>query len=133
MNSFSHLSADEFSKLVKAPLYIGLLIAEADGEADHKEIEWIEKVTYFRIKTAHHTMRTFYRHANEFIKENCVNYFFNDRRVQSLLSKYCGYFCCLFILKKYKNYSFLKFLKLFFTDYDLNDKLIEKLLFLNYF
>ena len=74
-----------------------------------------------------------YHNFDEFIKENCVNYFFNDKRVQSLLSKYCGYFCCLFILKKYKNYSFLKFLKLFFTDYDLNDKLIEKLLFLNYF
>jgi hypothetical protein len=70
MNSFSHLSADEFSKLVKAPLYIGLLIAEADGEVDHKELEWIEKVTFFRIKTAHHTMRTYYRQANEFIKEN---------------------------------------------------------------
>lgn len=46
MNSFSHLSADEFSKLVKAPLYIGLLIAEADGQVDHKELEWIEKVTF---------------------------------------------------------------------------------------
>jgi len=70
MNSFSHLSADEFSKLVKAPLFIGLLIAEADGEVDHKEVEWIEKVTFFRIKTAHHTMRTYYSQANEFIKEN---------------------------------------------------------------
>ena len=70
MNSFSHLSSDEYSKLVKAPLYVGLLIAEADGDIDHKEVEWIEKVTFFRTKTAHHTLRTYYSDANTYIKEN---------------------------------------------------------------
>lgn len=70
MNNFSHLSQDEFSKLAKAPLYIGLLIAEADGDVDHKEIEWIDKITFFRIKTAHHSLKTYYQHANEYIKSN---------------------------------------------------------------
>lgn len=70
MNTFSHLSPDEFSKLVEAPLYVGLLIAEADGELDHKELEWIEKITHFRIKTSHHTLRNYYKEANVFIQEN---------------------------------------------------------------
>lgn len=70
MNTFSHLSPEEYAKLVEAPLYIGLLIAEADGELDHKELEWIEKITHFRIKTAHHTLRKYYEAANAFIKEN---------------------------------------------------------------
>ena len=70
MNSFSHLSQDEISQLVKAPLFVGLLIAEADGEADHKELEWIEKVTSFRIKTAHHALRGYYQMANEEVKAN---------------------------------------------------------------
>ena len=74
-----------------------------------------------------------YHNFDGFIKENCVNYYFNDRRVQDLLSKNCGYFCCLFILKRNQNYTFLRFLKLFFTDYNLNDKLIEKLKILNFF
>lgn len=70
MNSFSHLTSDEYSKLVEAPLYVGLLIAQADGEVDHKELEWIEKITHFRIKTAHHSLRKYYTDANTFIKEN---------------------------------------------------------------
>jgi hypothetical protein len=70
MNSFSHLTADEFSKLTQAPLYVGLLIAEADGELDHKELEWIEKITHFRIKTSHHTLRKYYIESNSYIKEN---------------------------------------------------------------
>ncbi len=70
MNSFSHLTADEFSKLTEAPLYIGLLIAEADGVLDHKELEWIEKITHFRIKTSHHTLRKYYTESNTYIKEN---------------------------------------------------------------
>ena len=70
MNNFSHLTADEFSKLTEAPLYLGLLIAEADGELDHKELEWIEKITHFRIKTAHHSLRKYYVESNNYIKEN---------------------------------------------------------------
>ncbi len=70
MNSFSHLTADEFSKLTEAPLYIGLLIAEADGVLDYKELEWIEKITHFRIKTSHHTLRKYYTESNTYIKEN---------------------------------------------------------------
>ncbi|MCE2963397.1 MAG: hypothetical protein ACK5UE_02575 [Chitinophagales bacterium] len=70
MNSFSHLTVDEFSKLTEAPLYIGLLIAEADGVLDHKELEWIEKITHFRIKTSHHSLRKYYMESNTFIKEN---------------------------------------------------------------
>ncbi|MBL7788261.1 MAG: hypothetical protein JNL75_00340 [Chitinophagales bacterium] len=70
MNTFSHLSADDYSKLTEAPLYVGLLIAEADGELDHKELEWIEKVTHFRIKTSHHTLRKYYSDANSYIQEN---------------------------------------------------------------
>lgn len=68
MTNFSNLSQDELTLLTKAPLYVGLLIAEADGFADHKELEWIEKLTFFRIKTAHHSLRAYYHQANELIK-----------------------------------------------------------------
>lgn len=70
MQNFSHLSTEETNQLSQIPLYIGLLIAHADGDADHKELEWMEKVTHFRIKTAHHTLRGYYQSANMVIKEN---------------------------------------------------------------
>jgi hypothetical protein len=75
MQNFSHLSVEETNQLIQNPLYIGLLIAHADGEVSPKELEWMEKVTHFRIKTAHHTLREYYQQANTFIRKdlNLVN------------------------------------------------------------
>ena len=70
MTRFSALSQEEIDQLVKAPLYIGLLIAEADGFADEKELDWIEKICNFRKKTAHHSLREYYGKANEEVKAN---------------------------------------------------------------
>lgn len=70
MNSFVNLSQEELKELSKAPLYVGLLIAQADGETNHKELEWIEKVTHFRIKTSHHSLRSYYKMANEEVVTN---------------------------------------------------------------
>lgn len=70
MQNFSHLSSSELQILTETPLYVGLLIAYADGNADDKEIEWIEKVTSFRTKTAHHSLRAFYAKAHEFAQSN---------------------------------------------------------------
>jgi hypothetical protein len=60
MNHFIALSSEEFKILTHTPIWVGLLIAEADGDADHKELEWIEKIAKFRMKTAHHTLRDYY-------------------------------------------------------------------------
>ena len=66
-----------------------------------------------------------YNNFEIFIKQNCKKYFYNDQRIQSLFSTNCGYFCCLFIYKKSRNYSFEKFLNLFFKDCNLNENLIN--------
>jgi hypothetical protein len=70
MQNFAHISDSELNQLAKNPLYIGLLIAHADGDADHRELEWMEKVTHFRIKTAHHSLRAYYQKANQEVKAN---------------------------------------------------------------
>jgi hypothetical protein len=67
-----------------------------------------------------------YHNFENFIKKNCIIYYFNDQRIQGLLSKNCGYFCCLFLNKLSRNFSFKHFLKLFFKEeYFLNDKLVD--------
>lgn len=68
-DKFSVLTSEEFNKLAEMPMYISLLIGQADGDLDHKEIEWAGKVTHFRTKTAHHTLRSFYTKSNEVIVE----------------------------------------------------------------
>lgn len=68
-NKFSHLNSEELTILYETPMFVSLLIAAADHEIDFKETEWAEKVTFFRIKTAHHSLRDFYAHAHKAIKE----------------------------------------------------------------
>lgn len=68
-NKFSHLSSEELTILHETPMFVSLLIAAADNEIDFKETEWAEKVTLFRIKTAHHSLRDFYANAHNVIKE----------------------------------------------------------------
>ena len=69
-NKFSHLSSEELTILHETPMFVSLLIAAADNEIDFKETEWAEKVTLFRIKTAHHSLRDFYANAHNVIKES---------------------------------------------------------------
>lgn len=69
-DKFSPLTTEEFNKLAETPMFISLLIAAADNDIDHKELEWAEKVTHFRIKTAHHTLRSYYQKSNEIIHSN---------------------------------------------------------------
>lgn len=70
MQNFSKLSENDLQILIETPLYIGLLIAFADGDADHKELEWIGKIATFRSKSAHHSLRSYYAQVHSFIDQN---------------------------------------------------------------
>ncbi len=91
-NKFSHLSSEELTILNETPMFVSLLIAAADNEIDFKETMWAEKVTFFRTKTAHYSLRDFYVNAHKVIKETMVlnlemlpdNY---DTRMQYLSDK----------------------------------------------
>ena len=71
-NKFSHLSSEELTILNETPMFVSLLIAAADNEIDFKETMWAEKVTFFRTKTAHYSLRDFYVNAHKVIKETIV-------------------------------------------------------------
>lgn len=70
MSIFANLSESDRQVLTETPYYVGLLIAHSDGDADHKELEWIEKVTAFREKTSHHSMREYYGIVHHFVSAN---------------------------------------------------------------
>lgn len=75
-----------------------------------------------------------YHNFEIFIKENCIKYFYNDQRIQGLLSNNCGYFCCLFVFNISRNVTFKKFLNFFFQDsHFLNDKIVDTLISNNFF
>lgn len=58
---FSVLSADEYNQLRETIAHITIYIAAADGEVDHEETEWAEKVTKIRSYNLPEDLRNYYK------------------------------------------------------------------------
>ena len=58
---FNVLSKEEYTTLTEAISYITMYIAAADGEIDHEEKEWAEKVTKIRSYNLPEDLRSFYK------------------------------------------------------------------------
>ena len=74
-----------------------------------------------------------YYNLDEFFKSTSKEYFYNSQQLQGLFSKYCGYYCTLFIMVKSRNHNLKFFLKLFSKNTKTNDLIIKELLNENFF
>lgn len=63
----------------------------------------------------------------QFLQNNSTSYRNNRKIFQSFLSEYCGYYCVFFLIFMCKNYSLIKFQKLFKSPLE-NDKMFKKLI-----
>ena len=63
----------------------------------------------------------------EYLNERTDNWTYNHTRIQGMNSKNCGMFCVLFILLKSIGYSLHEIIHLFTKNYEINDKIIEKI------
>lgn len=67
------------------------------------------------------------KHINLFIKLHCKKIYYNDNQIQSIDSKVCGQYCCIFIYLFLKNnFSLKKFSSMFKNNYFINDLIIER-------
>jgi hypothetical protein len=73
----------------------------------------------------------FYNLQN-YLSKTSIKWTFNKIQVQSLTSKYCGHYCCLYLLYKSKSLSLEEFLSKFTKSTLKNDLIITNLLFLFY-
>ncbi len=62
---FDGLNTDEQSSMLDAIPLVTILIAGADGDIDHQELEWAEKVTKIRSYSYHESLRDFYLKVGE--------------------------------------------------------------------
>lgn len=69
----------------------------------------------------------FYKLTN-FFKDKCFECTFNNIRIQSLFSDFCGHYSCLYILYKLKKKPLSKLLKNFSFNLLQNDFIIQKLI-----
>jgi hypothetical protein len=57
-----------------------------------------------------------------YIKKHCIKkWTYNSRRLQSIYSRYCGHYCVLYCMLKYKGHCMFSIMRRFTNDVNLND------------
>ena len=61
-----------------------------------------------------------------FLNKHCRFWTFNDRQLQSIISSYCGQYCCFFCVRRSRGMNMNAIINLFRNDTALNDYLFHK-------
>jgi hypothetical protein len=72
MNSFEKLSEDDQQALLKFPVYIALLAANADEEFDEQEDDAATDLDYVKTYFCNPVMADFYYHAGQVFEQNLL-------------------------------------------------------------
>jgi len=72
---------------------------------------------------------TFGRRPNidfkRYMNRQCVSWNFNDRQLQSIISKFCGHYCIYFCIRRRRGIDMCKIVRSFTIDTGLNDVLVH--------
>jgi hypothetical protein len=62
----------------------------------------------------------------QYLNDNCLNWTYNTRQLQSIASRFCGFYCVYYCLLRSRNVSMQKIISNFTTDTGFNDVLIHR-------
>jgi hypothetical protein len=68
------------------------------------------------------------KHFKNYMNKNCRIWTFNKKQLQSRVSAFCGYYCCIFVMFKSKGFDMTKFIRLFTNDTGFNDVMVHQML-----
>ena len=60
-----------------------------------------------------------------FLDENCIECVWNEKQLQSVVSKVCGHYCIFYCLYRCRGVDVRKVAKMFTTDTSLNDSIVH--------
>jgi len=60
-----------------------------------------------------------------YMNRHCLSWNFNDRQLQSVVSKFCGYYCIYFCITRSSGVDMRKLVHRFTSDTGLNDMLVH--------
>jgi len=66
------------------------------------------------------------KHFERYMNSNCVRWTFNKKQLQSRISGFCGYYCCLFVVLRCRGFDMLKVTGMFTNDTGYNDWLAHR-------
>ena len=61
-----------------------------------------------------------------YMDENCIAWTFNNKRMQSIVSKFCGHYCIWFCLMKNRNVAMYELVRTMTNDTGLNDYSVHR-------
>ena len=66
-----------------------------------------------------------------YMNRHCLTWNFNDRQLQSVVSKFCGHYCIYFCINRSRGVDMRKIVRSFTTDTGLNDVLVHAFVCMN--
>jgi hypothetical protein len=66
------------------------------------------------------------RHFERYMNLKCSRWTFNRKQLQSRISSFCGYYCCLFVILRSRGIDMIKISGMFTIDTGYNDWLVHR-------
>jgi hypothetical protein len=66
------------------------------------------------------------KHFEGYLDLKCSRWTFNRKQLQSRISSFCGYYCCLFVILRCKGFDMTKIVGMFTNDTGYNDWLVHR-------
>ena len=61
------------------------------------------------------------KHFESYMNKHCTIWTFNKKQLQSIISSFCGYYCCMFCMLSCRRVDMTKIINMFTTDTGFND------------
>jgi hypothetical protein len=61
------------------------------------------------------------KHFEAFMNKHCTRWTFNKRQLQSIISSFCGYYCCMYCMLRCRRVDMTRIVAMFTTDTGFND------------
>ena len=63
------------------------------------------------------------KHFESYMNKHCTRWTFNRRQLQSIISTFCGYYCCMFCMLRCRRVDMTRIVNMFTTDTAFNDSI----------
>jgi hypothetical protein len=66
------------------------------------------------------------KHFEAYMNKHCTRWTFNTRQLQSFISSFCGYYCCMFCMLRCRRVNMGRIVAMFTTDTAFNDTIAHR-------
>lgn len=117
-------AADKLPSIIIRPCVIVVNTDPASQPGQHWICIYFDDYGYgeFFDSLGIHPKRSFERYLNN----NCIDWNFNDKQLQSLVSRFCGHYCIYYCILKSRRVSLIEIIQAMTGDTGLNDYLIHR-------